>query len=88
MRGCRPSRESLRPCLQGGTWGPGGEIQRLSGVDLLSNNPDKSGQLEALGLVIRRRVPTAVHATGDNPRYLRAKVDHTGHTIALGALAG
>jgi GTP cyclohydrolase II len=28
-------------------------------------------------------VPTGVFATGRNLRYLRAKVSHTGHTIAL-----
>lgn len=59
----------------------------FDGIDLLTNNPDKSGQLENLGITVRRRVPTAVHATGDNLRYLRAKAEHTGHTIALEALA-
>jgi GTP cyclohydrolase II len=52
-------------------------------IDLLSNNPDKADQLRALGVTVRRRVPTGVFATENNLRYLRAKVDHTGHTISL-----
>ncbi len=54
-----------------------------SAVDLLSNNPDKAQQLAALGIGIERRVPTGVHLSDSNLRYLRAKVEVTGHTIAL-----
>ena len=53
-------------------------------LDLLSNNPDKAAQLRALGLEIRDLVPTGVFATPSNLDYLRAKVRHTGHSIALG----
>jgi GTP cyclohydrolase II len=56
-------------------------------LDLLSNNPDKAAQLRELGVPIRDRVPTGVHATAHNLRYLRAKVEHTQHTIALAELA-
>jgi GTP cyclohydrolase II len=60
----------------------------VEGVDLLSNNPDKSAQLRELGVPVLDRVPTGVFATGANLRYLRAKVEHTRHTIALaGAFA-
>ncbi len=52
-------------------------------VDLLTNNPDKALQLAALGIDVRTVAPTGVHASPDNLRYLRAKVTHTGHTIAL-----
>ena len=57
-------------------------------LDLLSNNPDKAEQLRELGVPVRDRVPTGVFATGHNLRYLRAKVEHTNHTIALTQLAG
>jgi GTP cyclohydrolase II len=57
-------------------------------LDLLSNNPDKAEQLRALGVPVRHRVPTGVFANGHNLRYLRAKVEHTDHTIALAQLAG
>jgi GTP cyclohydrolase II len=57
-------------------------------IDLLSNNLDKADQLRAHGITVHHRVPTGVFATESNLRYLRAKVDHTGHTIALAALAG
>ncbi|MFF6982462.1 GTP cyclohydrolase II [Streptomyces sp. NPDC008343] len=56
-------------------------------LDLLSNNPDKAGQLRALGIKVQGRVPTGVFATPDNVRYLRAKVLQTQHTLPLGDLA-
>ncbi len=63
-------------------------VQMLSalGVDrvrLLSNNPDKAAQLELLGIDVDECVRTGVHRTDANERYLAAKVDRTGHTIAL-----
>jgi GTP cyclohydrolase II len=54
-------------------------------VRLLTNNPDKARQLAALGTAVVERVPTGVHVSASNVRYLRAKVEHTGHTLALPA---
>ena len=58
----------------------------VEALDLLSNNPDKAAQLRELGVPVRDRVPTGVFANGHNLRYLRAKVEHTNHTIALAPL--
>jgi GTP cyclohydrolase II len=55
----------------------------ITEVDLLTNNPDKAQQLRALGVSVPQTVPTGVHATPSNLRYLHAKVQHTGHTIDL-----
>lgn len=55
-------------------------------LDLLSNNPDKAGQLRDLGIGVRDRVPTGVFTTAHNVRYLRAKVLQTQHTLPLGEL--
>ncbi len=55
----------------------------MNEIDLLTNNPDKPRQLRALGVGVRATVPTDVHATPNNVRYLRAKIEHTGHTIRL-----
>jgi GTP cyclohydrolase II len=58
------------------------------GVDrlaLLTNNPDKAGQLSTHGLEIVRRVPTAVHLTASNRRYLSAKAHRGSHALELGA---
>ncbi len=52
-------------------------------IRLLSNNPDKAAQLEALGVEVSERIPTGVHVSDANLRYLSAKVSHTQHTIAL-----
>ncbi len=60
----------------------------ISGLDLLSNNPDKAGQLRELGIDVRDRVPTGVFQTAHNVRYLRAKVLQTQHTLPLGELTG
>jgi GTP cyclohydrolase II len=58
------------------------------GVDrlaLLTNNPDKAAQLSAHGLSVVERVPTAVHLTSSNRRYLSAKADRGSHALELGA---
>ena len=52
-------------------------------IRLLSNNPDKALQLEALGVPVTERIPTGVHVSAANVRYLAAKVTHTHHTIDL-----
>ena len=58
------------------------------GVDrlaLLTNNPDKAAQLTAHGVDVVRRVPTAVHLTATNERYLAAKARRGDHALELGA---
>jgi GTP cyclohydrolase II len=52
---------------------------------LLTNNPDKAAQLTAHGLDVVERVPTAVHLTASNRRYLSAKADRGSHALELGA---
>jgi GTP cyclohydrolase II len=52
-------------------------------IRLLSNNPDKAGQLELLGVAVTERVPTGVHLSSVNARYLTTKRDHTAHTLTL-----
>lgn len=49
-------------------------------VDLLTNNPDKVAQLRACGIVVARRVPTAVHLSRVNDGYLAAKAGN-GHQL-------
>ncbi|BAL90314.1 putative GTP cyclohydrolase II [Actinoplanes missouriensis 431] len=52
-------------------------------VRLLSNNPDKAAQLDALGIDVTQRIPTGVHLSAANVRYLSVKASHTAHTIDL-----
>ena len=52
-------------------------------IALLSNNPDKAAQLERAGVEVAERVPTAVHLSSANARYLTAKVVRTAHTLDL-----
>ncbi|ABL81197.1 MULTISPECIES: GTP cyclohydrolase II [unclassified Nocardioides] len=57
----------------------------VSRVALLSNNPDKAEQLALDGITVAARVPTAVHRSEANARYLAAKAQHADHTLDLGA---
>jgi len=52
-------------------------------VRLLSNNPDKAEQLVGHGVTVTERIPTGVHLSADNVRYLATKAAHTAHTIDL-----
>jgi len=52
-------------------------------IRLLSNNPDKADQLEDCGVTITERVPTGVHVSPSNVRYLTTKASHTSHTLTL-----
>ncbi len=42
-------------------------------IDLLTNNPDKAAQLRAAGVHVDSRVPTGLHLSPVNHRYLAAK---------------
>ncbi|MDX6326395.1 MAG: cyclohydrolase [Nocardioidaceae bacterium] len=52
-------------------------------VRLLSNNPDKAEQLARLGVAVTGRVPTGVHVSPANARYLTTKARRGAHTIDL-----
>ena len=49
---------------------------------LVTNNPAKARGLEACGLEVAEVLPTRVHATAHNRRYLEAKRLLAGHTLA------
>jgi GTP cyclohydrolase II len=52
-------------------------------VALLSNNPDKADQLADFGVEVTERIPTGVHLSPANARYLAAKARHSAHTLVL-----
>src|ERR1700761_8171091 len=52
-----------------------------SRVALLSNNPDKAHQLSRLGVTVTARMPTGVHLSTVNARYLATKARRGGHTL-------
>jgi len=55
----------------------------LSRVAVLTNNSDKVAQLSRLGVTVTEQVPTGVHLSEANARYLEAKARHGKHTIEL-----
>jgi GTP cyclohydrolase II len=52
-----------------------------SRVALLSDNPDKARQLGRFGVTVTERVPTGVHLSAANARYLATKARRGGHTL-------
>ncbi len=52
-------------------------------VALLSNNPDKARQLRRFGVTVAARVPTGVHLSAANARYLATKALRGEHTLDL-----
>lgn len=59
-----------------------------SRIALLSNNPDKARQLGRFGVTVAARVPTGVHLSAANARYLATKARRGGHTLDVPPLAG
>jgi GTP cyclohydrolase II len=54
-------------------------------VALLSNNPDKAGQLRRFGVTVEALVPTGVHLSATNARYLATKAGRGAHILDLPA---
>jgi GTP cyclohydrolase II len=50
-------------------------------VALLSNNPEKARQLGSYGVTVTERIPTGVHLSPANARYLATKARRGGHTL-------
>lgn len=55
----------------------------ISRITLITNNPDKCAQLEALGIDIASVLPTGVFFGRHNYEYLQTKILHSHHTMAL-----
>jgi len=64
------------------------ETLGVSRIALLSNNPDKARQLRRYGIAVTAHVPTGVHLSAANARYLSTKVHRGGHTIEIPRTAG
>ena len=60
----------------------------VSRVALLSNNPDKARQLRRFGVTVTARVPTGVHLSATNARYLATKARRGAHTLDVPLSAG
>ena len=61
---------------------------RVSRIALLSNNPDKARQLRRFGVTVAELVPTGVHLSAANARYLGTKARRGAHTLDLPLSAG
>jgi GTP cyclohydrolase II len=55
---------------------------------LLSNNPDKARQLRRFGVAVTECVPTGVHLSATNARYLATKARRGAHALDLPLSAG
>ena len=52
-------------------------------VALLSNNPDKARQLRRFGVAVTAHVPTRVHLSATNARYLATKARRGAHALDI-----
>ena len=50
-------------------------------VQLLTNNPEKSQELEKLGIAVSKVRPIVTGITEENARYLSTKRDRMGHKL-------
>ena len=57
------------------------ESLKIERVSLLTNNPDKIGQLKEYGIEVFERVPLVVGVGDSNRSYLETKVVRMGHSI-------
>jgi GTP cyclohydrolase II len=55
----------------------------VSRIALLSNNPDKARQLIRYGITVATQVPTGVHLSSANARYLATKAGSGEHTLDI-----
>lgn len=65
---------------------PAVQMLRALGVErvaLLTNNPDKTDQLDRLGVTVTERVPTGVYLSPANAAYLAAKASRAARTSDL-----
>ena len=60
----------------------------VSRIALLSNNPDKARQLRRFGMTVTAEVPTGVHLSAANARYLATKAGSGAHTLQVPPSAG
>jgi len=60
----------------------------VSRVALLSNNRDKARQLRRFGVTVAELVPTGVHLSATNARYLATKARRGAHTLDVPLPAG
>jgi len=64
------------------------EALAVGQVALLSNNPDKARQLRRFGVTVSAVVPTGVHLSAANARYLGTKARRGAHTLDVPLSAG
>lgn len=57
---------------------------RVRSIKLMTNNPDKVGQLRQHGVTVSERVPHALPPNAHNARYLATKASRQGHFLDLG----
>ncbi|MCF2573387.1 3,4-dihydroxy-2-butanone-4-phosphate synthase [Brevibacterium sp. UCMA 11754] len=60
----------------------------LTRIRLLTNNPDKTRALEALGITIEAVVPLEIPARPENSNYLNTKRERMHHTLTLPSVVG
>ncbi|OOC14401.1 GTP cyclohydrolase II [Dickeya dadantii] len=55
----------------------------VTSISLITNNPDKAKQLRAYGITVVEMKNTGCHSNENNLDYLKAKKEHTHHTLSI-----
>ena len=53
----------------------------ITEIRLMTNNPEKVSQVEALGIKVIERVPIIIPVDEDNEAYIKAKREQAGHML-------
>jgi len=59
------------------------EDLKVKSIALITNNPKKIEEMEALGVQVDERIPVETHVHDDNKNYLKTKVERMRHMMSV-----
>ena len=59
------------------------EDLKVKSIALITNNPKKIEEMEALGVQVDERIPVETHVHDDNQNYLKTKVERMRHMMSV-----
>ena len=55
---------------------------QIKSIDLMTNNPEKMNKLQGLGIIIENRIPIEIQSNSYNKKYLKTKIEKSGHLFS------
>jgi len=56
---------------------------QVKSIDLMTNNPEKMGKLQSLGVIVENRIPIEIQSNSYSAKYLKTKIVKSGHLMSL-----